>query len=301
MRWVIGLAFGFPVVVLACGARTGLYVPYHRDAQPPHEAGRDVVEEDVVEEEFPPLDAAKHDADKTGCPPLTYIWAVSRDDSLVRFDPPTATFTRVAKIVCPAFNSHPFSMAVDRKSIAWVEYDNGQIFAVNTADGSCQSTQYAANQMMPFGNFGMGFVTLGTGPAEQLFIAADSPGTLGRIDMPTLEVLSVGTFEPQLSWAELTGTGAGQLYAYWAVGYNTGSYVSEIDKTTGNVIGQDYMPQVDRGMDWAFAYWGGDFYIFTYPGPQNTWHYDPATKTATIVAHFSEPIVGAGVSTCAPD
>jgi hypothetical protein len=58
---------------------------------------------------------------------------------------------------------------------------------------------------------------------------------------------------------------------------------------------------VDRGTGWAFAFWGGDFWIFTTPGPQNTWHYDPATKTANIVAHYSDAVVGAGVSTCAPD
>lgn len=260
-RLVLWGVLGLPLIVVACGARTGLNVPYRRDAEPDVfveiEAGPDVIDEDAPE--FPPLDATHVDADKTGCPPFTYVWAVSSDDSLLRFDPPSATFTRIATLHCPAKGSHPFSMAVDRKSIAYVEYDNGMIFAVDTADGSCQTTPYVADQRPPFGNFGMGYVTIGTGPAEQLFIAADSPGTLGIIETPVFDVNPVGMFQPQIAYAELTGTGEGRLYAFYAFDYTGGSYVAEIDKTTGNIIGQDPLPMVDRGTGWAFAYWGGDF------------------------------------------
>lgn len=295
------LAVSFVVFVFACGARTELYVPRHYDARPDVEleAGADVVEEDVAQ--FPPLDASFQDATKIDCPPQTYVWAVSTDDSLLRFDPPSATFTRVARLTCPAKGAHPFSMAVDRKSIAYVEYDNGMLFAVDTSDGSCQPTSYLANELLPFGNFGMGYVTIGTGPSEQLFIAADTPGTLGIINTPAFDITPVGVIEPQISYAELTGTGDGHLYAFYSFGYTGPSYVAELDKTTGAILGQDTLDKVDRGTGWAFAFWGGDFYIFTYPGPQNTWRYDPKTKTADIVAHYSAPVVGAGVSTCAPE
>jgi hypothetical protein len=300
-KLVFWSAFVAPFVVLACGARTGLYVPYHRDAGPDveREAEPDVAEEDALPE-FPLLDATKHDVDKTGCPPLTYVWAVSDDDYLLRFDPPTATFTRIAKIVCPANGSHPFSMAVDRSSLAFGEYENGMLFEVSTVDGSCMSTPFLANQQPPFANFGMAYVTIGTGPAEQLFIAAESPATLGMITTPTFKVAPVAQIQPSIGFAELTGTGDGRLYAYYAFGPSEGSFVAELDKDTGQVLGQDPLPIVDRGTGWAFAFWGGDFWIFTDPGPQNTWHYDPATKTATIVAHYSAAVVGAGVSTCAP-
>src|SRR5438270_3818638 len=49
-RWVVGF---WVAVVVGCGARTELYVPLHRDAEPDvvvhHEAGVDVVEEDAPE------------------------------------------------------------------------------------------------------------------------------------------------------------------------------------------------------------------------------------------------------------
>jgi len=300
------LAFSsLPAAVVACGARTGLGVPVWHDAAPPvvhKEAGVDVVEE--PDAEFPPLDAAKLDANKVGCPAETYVWAVAGDDSLVRFDPPTASFTQIGKLTCPANGSHPFSMAVDRKGVAYVEYENGMIFQVDTADAACSKTAYVPDPTPPFSNFGMGYATVGAGPDEQLFIAADKPGTLGILDAPlTFKIDPVAVIDPELSYAELTGTGDGRLYAYWAWGGESGSYVAELDKTTAKIIGQDYLPDVNRGVGWAFAYWGGDFWLFTTPGPepQTTVKYDPLTKEATVVAHYKASIVGAGVSTCAPN
>ena len=51
----------------------------------------------------------------------------------------------------------------------------------------------------------------------------------------------------------------------------------------------------------AFAFWGGDFWIFTSPGGSTTvTKYDPLTQGETAVTTLGSTIVGAGVSTCAP-
>lgn len=264
----------------------------HLDATP------DVVEEDAL---FPPLDASKPDVYSLDCPTTTFVYVVATDDSLLRFDPPTASFFKIARLVCPANGSHPFSMAIDRKGTAYVEYENGMLFAVSTQTGACSTTPYVADQLPPFGNFGMGYATIGDGPDEELFIAADQPATLGKIDtLNTYDILPVAEINPSIEYAELTGTGGGHLYAYYAFGYAGGSYVAELDKTTGSIIGQDYLANVDRGTGWAFAFWGGDFWLFTTPDAQATVKYDPATKTSQVVAQYSAEIVGAGVSTCAP-
>jgi hypothetical protein len=299
LRWLFG---GSLALVAACGARTELYV-WHHDAAPdvfvPEEAGPDVIEEDAPE--FPPLDATKHDVDTTGCPTTTFVYTVATNDVLLRFDPPTASFFPIAQLYCPANGSHPFSMAVDRKGTAYVEYQNGMLFAVSTTDGSCKKTQYIANNLPPFGNFGMGYATIGFGPDEQLFIAADAPGTLGRIDTQNaFQILPVGIIHPDVTFAELTGTGDGRLYAFYGPTNDGDTWIAELDKVTGEILGQDTLPGVHRGTGWAFAYWGGDFWIFTTPQAQLTWHYDPLAKTATPVAHYGASIVGAGVSTCAP-
>ena len=291
------------VLAAACGARTGLYVPLHHDAGPDAakhlDAGLDVVDEPP---DFPPLEKTHVDADKTGCPAETFVYTVATDDSFLRFDPPSATFTKIAQLFCPANGAHPFSMAVDRKGTAFVEYDSGAIFAVSTTDGSCKATSYPPDQIPPFADFGMGYATVGAGPDEQLFIASDAPGTLGRIDtLNGFKVSPVGQFNPAIDFAELTGTGDGRLFAYYAFGYQDGSYVAELDKETGHVVAQDFLPDVNRGIGWAFAFWGGDFWLFTTPDGQSTVKYDPGTKTSTVVAHYGAPIVGAGVSTCAPN
>lgn len=293
-RWLLL----FPL--LACGARTELYVPLHKDAGPDAfkklEAGPD-----VIEEQFPPLDATKPDVYHLDCPAETFVYVVSTDDSLMRFDPPSASFSTIAKLVCPASGSHPFSMAVDRKGVAYVEYDNGMLFAVSTQTGACSPTVYIPDQLPPFGNFGMGYATIGDGPDEELFVAADTPGTLGKIDtINAYQMLPVAVINPEIEFAELTGTGGGKLYAYYAFGYEGGSYVAELDKSSGAILGQDFLPDVNRGTGWAFAFWGGDFWLFTTPDGQATVKYDPATKTSQVVAHYSAAIVGAGVSTCAP-
>src|SRR3954463_9307204 len=59
--------------------------------------------------------------------------------TLYRFDPPALTFTKIGDIHCPT-SADTFSMAVDRKGIAWVEYTDGQIFHVSTVDASCKET-----------------------------------------------------------------------------------------------------------------------------------------------------------------
>jgi hypothetical protein len=65
------------------------------------------------------------------------------------------------------------------------------------------------------------------------------------------------------------------------------------------------LPGVDLGGAWAFAFWGGDFYLFTAPGGNGTsslvTRYRPSDGSVTQVAMApGVTIVGAGVSPCAP-
>jgi len=285
--------------LVACGARTGLLAPDELAEAGPDAAHRKDATPDV-EPDVPLIDASKQDAYKNDCPDAdsTLVYVVSESNELLSFYPPSASFKLIGILNCPDPGANPFSMAVDRKGVAYVEYDDGKLFKVSTVDASCQPTAFVPNQGA-FNTFGMGYATVGAGPAEELFIASGD-GVLGKIDTTSFVVATVGPFVPQVGRAELTGTGDGRLYAFVAPGNTGGSAVAEIDKTNGDVLGEDPLPQVDQGMAWAFAFWGGDFWLFTDPGPQTTWRYDPVTKTSTVVAHYSSPIVGAGVSTCAP-
>jgi len=54
---------------------------------------------------------------------------------------------------------------------------------------------------------------------------------------------------------------------------------------------------------WAFAFWGGDFYIFLKRDTDNStnvWHLTAAGQVSKALNDTGRTIVGAGVSTCAP-
>jgi len=284
--WPVGVLF-----VAACGARTGLLAPEEpADAADASDAAPDAESLDV---------AQKPDVSTVGCPDAAteFVYVVSEDDVLSTFDPPSATFATIGVLACDAGGANPFSMAVARDGTAYVEYDDGELFAVSTQTAACKPTSFVTGQVVPFG---MGYATIGAGPAEQLFIAPND--ALATLDVDAgFAIHPIGTFAPSLMLAELTGTGDGRLYAYYATGDFGGSTIGEIDKSNAHVVAADTLANVDRGDAWAFAFWGGDFWIFTAPNDeQTTVKYDPVAKTSTVVAHYASPIVGAGVSTCAP-
>lgn len=310
----IGFAMSAPAVVLAaCGSRTGLLAPDFDDAATDVRAdrrdaanerdARDAADEDAL----PSIDAPK---DVPKPPPLgctdagaTQIYLITSQNELLAFYPPTLAFTKVGNIACPgAGTATPFSMGVDRAGIAHSVFNDGRLFRLSTANASCQSTPYAPNQL-GFQVFGMGYA--GDQVSEKLY-AADSDFNnpskgLATIDTQSFKLLSVGPFQPQLPRCELTGTGDGRLYAFCLKQNTTGSIVAEIDRTNANVIAADNLVMGNQSNAFAFAFWGGDFYIFTSPGgASSVTRYDPIAKTETVVASHPSTIVGAGVSTCAP-
>lgn len=100
---------------------------------------------------------------------------------------------------------------------------------------------------------------------------------------------------------ELTGTGDGRLFAFYAL--RSGSAIVQIDKQTARPVAETPLPDVVQGNQWGFGFWGGDFYMFTGQRGQGSdvGRFRPSDGTVTVVARLSEDIVGAGVSTCAPE
>jgi hypothetical protein len=256
----------------------------------------------------------------------TLIYLISESNDLLSFDPPSATFSRIAGIDCPMVGvptgtptecysgaPKPFSMAVDRTGTAYVEFCDGELFQVSTATAACKATPFVAGQQGFATNFGMGFVQDTTDTDETLFVASGGDGTatppaLSWIDTTTFALHVVGPFSPTagggvVSAAELTGTGAGNLYAFFGV-FGTTSAIAQIDKVTAQVVQQSDLP-VEQGNYYAFAFWGGDFYTFTSasnlaPGSTIVTRFRPSDGTVVPVASTPDSIVGAGVSTCAP-
>jgi hypothetical protein len=252
------------------------------------------------------------------------IYLVDDTNRFLSFNPENNanTLTELGTLKCSASASWPawasptatpFSMSVDRKGKAWVLYTSGEIFSVDVKTVACTSTSFSKGQK-GYELFGMGFVSDAKGSEqEKLFIhggevAYLENGNLGYIDPTSLAITTVGklSITGTEHSPELTGTGNGELFAFFPNGAK--SVVRKIDKTKGITL-QSWtvgVPSTGDVMAWAFAHWGGKFYVFITIGDLFTENsmillLDPDTgQTVTLLKNLKYRIVGAGVSTCAP-
>lgn len=228
------------------------------------------------------------------------IYMIAQDNRFYSFYPPTLDVKLVGTISCAGAGFfRPFSMAVDRKGIAWILFEDGRIFHVDVKTAACTLSAYVPNQL-GYSTFGMGFVSNGVGSNDETLYVADYLGKgLAKIDTTTLTLSTVGTWDKLTGAAELTGTGDARLYGFF---FDPPVTVAEIDKFNGKILSQAPQPTIDLTGGWAFAFWGGDFWLFTNPnGVSQIDQYRPIDGTTTKVkSGFGTSVVGAGVSTCAP-
>jgi hypothetical protein len=236
--------------------------------------------------------------------------------ALYKFLPATKALTMVGVVACPTTpGAQPFAMSVDRNANAWASFDSGQIFKLDTKTAACSQTGFLPGQL-GFTTFGMGFVSdsqnMGT---ETLYITqadvSPSDDQLGAIDTtqspPALSLVGhynggMGKPPPFVGAADATGTGDGRLFGFFRT---NPPQIAQIDKSTAQILGVAQLPGVTIGMAWAFAFWGGTFWLFTWDGLSTTGsmlqQYDPMANKVTMVSSgLGVVVVGAGVSTCAP-
>jgi len=225
-----------------------------------------------------------------------WIYTVDDAGTLATFNPTSLEFTNIATLRCPSWGT-PFSMAVDQKAIAWVEYSDGNLFRVDTRTGSCSPTSFLSD--WAFTSFGMGFVYDPDSAVDTLFIAGTSnPTVLATISFPSLSIRHVG--EISLSSPELTGTGDGQLWAFSPLyGFSSVAYLARIDPKDGAVLARYQYPEISRApSNWAVSFWGGSFWIFL---NDTIWEVPRSTLQARLaVSKVPRHVVGVGTSTCAP-
>jgi hypothetical protein len=231
---------------------------------------------------------------------------VMDDKRIYAFDPPSATFTAHGVLACEDADQ-AFSMAVDRKGVAFVEFQPlalggaGHLYRVDTKNGACTPTAYKPDPS--FDRFGMGYAANTKNAGETLYLASGD-GVLAKLDTKTFERTEVGPFSEALGEAELTGTADGRLYAFGLVMTSMPfvAHLAEIDPKTAEVISDHVVPVGQETTAWAFANWGEDFYFFTTKNGVNSvvTQYDPTAHLFNHVATAPGKIVGSGVSTCAP-
>lgn len=232
----------------------------------------------------------------------------SAQGKLVRFDPQDRQFTEIGQLNCPVGNGEtPFSMSVDRDATAWVLYSDGSLYEVSTTDASCSATTFQTGQS-GYDVFGMGFVLNNpNNEDETLYVAGGSgPGEgsprIGYITFPGLMLTDAASLS---GWPEMSGTAAAELWAFFPSPLDGNARVSRIVPATGEEFDTIDVSSVITGNPnaWAFAHWGGRFYLFyksLLDDSSNVFEVTRDGGVEEIIPDTGRYIVGAGVSTCAP-
>jgi len=304
------LSHGGVLLVLACSgvmlgfACGGKAVGYDPDVGPDAEPPLDVAPLQDVGPDVDPI-IPEIPCSEEG----TWVYVISHDYGLYRFDPSLRQFSLIAPIDCPG-QGQPFSMAVSRSAIAYILFYDIQggaicvgINAVDVATGECLGqTDFDCDNPEGFSLFGMGYATLGpdTGQ-EKLYIMrggwTQQDPWLASLDPVDGTVIPMAAVDTE-SLAEMTGNSRGELFGFFS--YGPSSLLARIDVSTGELHDVVPLPTVGGGGASAVAYWGGDFYVFSSSGNSG----DVYRVSGTTVSHhtsFPFSIVGAGVSTCAPN
>lgn len=237
------------------------------------------------------------------------VYTVDSNGTFSSFNPRLAgmpgAFTDKGRLACPS-SSQPFSMSVDRDAKAWVVYGNGDLFRVDVNTLACNRIAVMSPNNAKV--YGMGFVTdTAGGTTDTLYVAGNAVGSsFSTSQFGTLATISPFnvTIRAQLTGApELTGTGDAHLWAFFP--NVSPPRVSELDKQTGSALRSFQAPTLmGAPTAWAFAFWGGDFWIFLQrQGEASTTVYRMNGMTGAVttpIPNSGRRIVGAGVSTCAP-
>ena len=324
--------------IAACGARTGLDVPtVHRSTSSsggrggsggvaPGSGGSGGVSmggssegggggiPDAGPDVLPPNDAQPDVVHISDCVEagITYIYVITAQNTLLHYTPPS-TFVPIGTLDCPSTSS-PFSMGVDRQGTAYVVFQDGNLFKVSGANAHCEATSFVPNQD-GFSKFGMAFSTdnSGTGgggggnPGETLYVAESTTSIRRRASRGSTRRRSSSTSSRRSRrssakrWSSPAPATAGSSRSAWRI--PPGSHVAEIDKTTGALLSDNVLNVGVSNSSFAFAFWGGDFYLFTdngMGGPTVVTQYNPNDGSLAQVASLGMNVVGVGVSTCAP-
>ncbi len=294
------------LLLLSCGAKSGL-AELALDAGASVDASVDATVDAPVDS--PPDVPIEAEPDPpTVCDDAgpTSVYVITAQSLLYRFDPPSSSFEHIGTAFCES-SSQPFSMAVDRGGTAYVVYQDGRIYKVNTQTAACQPTSFATGQL-GWGPFGMGFVFDSANHSDTLYVTESSYAWtskgLAKLDVTSLKLSFVAPYsEPFSNAVELTGTGDGRLYAFGLPAGPLGARLAEVDPSSGALLSTTELALGTENSSFAFAFWGGDFYLFTAPDGvtfSDAHRYRPSDGSLTWVAKAKATVVGAGVSTCAP-
>jgi hypothetical protein len=249
------------------------------------------------------------------------VYAFDTSNHLSVFDPTTKTFTDLGALSCPTHGSTsnptpgPWSMGVDRNTMAWMLYDDGELFTVDINHNlNCTATAWhpqTSGELAGLVTFGMGFSTdTPGGTTDTLFVVGGTPGgappnlfKYNFVKLDTASMTATKIAEEAMGRAEMTGNSNAELWGFFADG--AVPHVVQFDKTNGSFIKDFPEPSLATASmsGFAFAHWGGDYWVFLYQQGVSTTVYQIDGMTGAVKSttpNTGRSVVGAGVSTCAP-
>lgn len=241
---------------------------------PGDDAGNPLDAAEGIDAGLPAADAPALDAAGAVCgclpgPHGSNIYVLSDDAELYAYDPIADTFTYVLGPVCPT-TEPPYSMAVDPQGRAWILYATTrriQVFDI-LSPGACTDSGFLpTNPDFPL--FGMGFVSpdadaecaslyVHSYSGSGAFSEAPGVGRFGVVEGTPLAVRRLGATD--YDGAEVSGTGDGRVFSFGGV---SPPKLTEYDRTTGAVLETFPLTGLARTNASAFAFFAGDFYLFT--------------------------------------
>lgn len=268
------------------------------EERPEEEEGEEPTPDwDPVDKEEPPEDddpPPPDDCEDTS----DLVYVIDRDSEMLSlFDPASLAFTDLGVLDCGTWAGSPASMSVSRDGTAYVRYADDTVYAVNLETLQCSETIYDAS----FGHFGMGYATDDANTwRDDLYIA--NGGTLAVLDTNTWNMTTLGSLPSQ---SELTGNAEGELWAILPL--ENPARLVQLDKSTAQVMNTHMLGGFPDpfGIDtFAFATWGGDFYLFVRSyglgNSTDVYRVNGNGSLTRVVTDSGRNLVGAGVSTCAP-
>jgi hypothetical protein len=265
------------VAAAACGSRTELLVPVGSG----DDAGR--------------LDAGASVSCPDGGLPTAYL--LDESGALYTFSPATLQTELMGTPDCGTTDL-PWTVSVSREGVAYLVFEDWNIYAVDLATLACHVTTFQAGQLGISEEFAIA-VSRAT-PTERMFVYGQPLGAPGPIltstDLTSFVLTEVGPVLP-LTMPETAFDMQADLLGHLFV-FTADGFLTEIDATTAAVTSSSqtgFPPSGDE--TWAVMTYQNQVYMFA---DLQVARYDDTTHTAVVLGSLTGTgdIVGASAVPC---
>jgi hypothetical protein len=287
------------LVLIGCSARAQTYTA-------PSDVGIDTRDSFVADA---PRDTCPSTSGAMGaeCSPdaRDWIYLLTAERGVFRFSPLTREVQLRGVIDCMVRDirggatNTPYALTVDRRGGGWSSFRGGGLARLGLLDGTCTPTCLKG----PFPTWSLAFALDDAG-VENLYVEESAESNVlakfGTLDLDNGKFTQLGNNDAVSRGADLTATGDGRIFGFF---HATTNFLAEVDRTTGHLSGVIDLPWLNIRYGWAFAFWGGSFWMFRSETSGETkldrvdW---PSGAHTPVDVALKFTVVGAGVSTCAP-